>query len=282
MTQPTPNCVMACINEHAHPIVDASAWVAQTLQAPLQLLHTVEHSHLLAHSDHTGNLTPNESEHLLHTLSADEQAEKIAALEKGKQILAEAQARLAHLPLENISSKQRHGTLVEALSDLEASIRILVLGTSAQDTHKVSDQLERVIRTLHRPILIINGHFTPPSSMMLAYNNTEGAKNALASVCQSPLFKNMHIHLVHASNQEAEALALIAQAEQQLAQAQLSYQTAWLKGDAQTELLNYQDQNQIDLTVMGASNHGKLHQLFFGSFTLKMLAHNQKPVLLLR
>ncbi|WP_029935085.1 universal stress protein [Thiomicrospira pelophila] len=279
--------VMACVDgsEMSDSVVDYSAWIAQKVNSPLELVHSIEHSMLLEHTDHSGNLTPNMRENLMQDLSDQEQSESKRLIEQGKVMLEKAKSRIAHFSIKEVAAKQRHGNLAETLSDLEGEIRVLVLGLRGQghadEAKGIGSQLEASIRALHKPIFIVNGNFKEPKSMMLAYNDTEGANKALDMVCKSPLYRDMQIHLVHVSD-KPDAQTLLDQAATQLKQAGLSYQVALLNGDAQTELLNYQDENNLDMTVMGAFSHGKLRSLFFGSFTLKMLEHNSKPVLLLR
>lgn len=280
--------VVACVDgsELSNVVVDYAAWIAQKVNSPLELLHAIEHSQLLAHTDHSGNLTPNLRESLLKTLSEEERAENKRLLEAGKQLLESARARLAGQPLKEVATKQRHGGLADTVADLEAEIRVLVLGVRGQahaaDENALGAQLETAIRALHRPIFIVSGAFSEPKSMMLAYNDTEGARKALEMVCKSPLYRDMAVHLVHVTDKTTQGEALLAKAETELKAAGLNITTALLSGDAQSELLAYQDKHQLDMTVMGAFSHGKLRSLFFGSFTLKMLQHSSKPVLLLR
>jgi len=47
-------------------------------------------------------------------------------------------------------------------------------------------------------------------------------------------------------------------------------------------LCAYQEKHAIDLTIMGAFSHTRLREMLLGSFTVKMLLHTKKPLLLLR
>jgi nucleotide-binding universal stress UspA family protein len=280
--------VMACVDgsEISNAVVDYSAWIAQKVNSPLELVHSIEHSQLLDHTDHSGNLTPNTSDTLAKTLSEDERLESKRLIEAGKHILEKAIERIANHSIKEVKSKQRHGGITETLTDLEAEIRVLVLGLRGEghdDSKKgVGSHLESSIRALHRPIFIVSESFKEPKSIMLAFNDTEAAHKALEMVCKSPLYQSMEIHLVHVSHDQEKGKSLVNKAEQALKSSNLNYQIALLNGDAQTQLLAYQDRHNIDITMMGAFNHGKLRNLFFGSFTLKMLQHNKKPILLIR
>lgn len=81
--------VMACVDgsEISNAVVDYSAWIAQKVNSPLELVHSIEHSQLLDHTDHSGNLTPNTSDTLAKTLSEDERLESKRLIEAGKHIL---------------------------------------------------------------------------------------------------------------------------------------------------------------------------------------------------
>ena len=287
MQQLEQKWVMACVDgsELSDSVVDYAAWIAQKVNSPLELVHSIEHSMLLEHTDHSGNLTPNMRENLMKTLSEEEQAESKRLIEQGKQMLEKAKSRIK-VSLKQVMTKQRHGELAETLNDLQDEIRVLVLGLRGQDhsesVNGIGSQLENSIRALQRPIFIVSGEFQAPQSMMLAYNETEGAQKALDMVCQSPLYRDMAIHVVHVTDQIQQGEEMMEKVASQLKQTGLDYQTSVLSGDPQTQLLAYQDRNNLDMTVMGAFSHGKFRSLFFGSFTLKMLAHNNKPVLLLR
>jgi nucleotide-binding universal stress UspA family protein len=280
--------VMACVDGSllSQSVVDYAAWIAEKVGSPLELVHAIEQSRLLEHTDHSGNLTPNIREDLFKTLSDDERAENKRLLEAGKHMLEQAKSRLAGRTIKDVRTKQRHGGLSDTVSDLESEIRVLVLGLRGEDHDSenkgIGTHLEHAIRAVHRPIFIVSEAFSEPKSLMFAYNDTEGAQKALDMVCRSPLYQRMEIHVVHVSGDEAKGRALLARAEQQLQNTNLDYRAVWLSGNAQTELLAYQQQHAIDMTMMGAFSHGKLSSLFFGSFTLNMLAHHSKPILLMR
>ncbi|KUJ71207.1 universal stress protein [Thiomicrospira sp. WB1] len=280
--------VLSCIDgSHiSDAVADYSAWIAGKVNSPLELVHSIEHSMLLEHTSRSGNLTPNMREHLSKTLAEDEQKESKALIAAGKEMLEKAKQRVDGSALKEVITRQRHGGVAEAIKDLEDEIRVLVIGVRGedheQDETRIGAQIEETIRSLHRPIFIVNGDFKEPKSLMLAYNRSEGAEKALQMVAESPLYRDMDVHVVTASDKPSEAKALLDKAGDTLKAAGFDPTLAHLDGDAQQALLDYQNEHDLDMTVMGAFNHGKLRSLFFGSFTLKMLAHNRKPLLLIR
>jgi nucleotide-binding universal stress UspA family protein len=55
-----------------------------------------------------------------------------------------------------------------------------------------------------------------------------------------------------------------------------------LTGKPDQVLFEYQEAHDLDMTVMGAFSHTRLHDLLLGSFTTRMLLNSKKPLLLLR
>ena len=173
------------------------------------------------------------------------------------------------------------------LIELEENIRVLVLGLRGQihdkQEHQIGAKLEAIIRSLHRPILIVNEAFKIPQRIMLAYDGSKAADKAVEMVAASPLYKGLTCHLVCVNKDEATAAKLLEQASNTLRAADdIELITVKLKGKAEHELCEYQQQHDIDLTIMGAFSHTRLHDMLLGSFTHKMLVNTNKPLLLLR
>jgi len=280
--------VVACIDGStlSDAVVDTAAWIAQKVNSPLELMHTIEHSMLLNKTDRSASFQPNMRENLMHELSEEERAENKRLIAQGKQMLAAQKQRLTDNKIKDLVTKQRHGNLSEALQGVEDDIRVLVIGLHGKDhdhqQQSIGAQLEATIRALHKPIYIVHGAFEEPKRLMLAYNDTDAARKALTFICESALYTKMEIHLVHVNDKATIGQPILEAAEVALKRAGLNYKVALLNGDAQTALLTYHHTQNIDLIVMGAFSHGALHQLFFGSMALKILEQTQGSVLLIR
>lgn len=282
--------VLACIDGAAltESVCDYAAWIAQKVEVPLKLLHTINHHHETSvTSDFSGNIGLGAQEHLLEQITKLEQQQSKLKLQQGKLMLQAAKEHLEKKGTNHLSSTQRHGDLIEAVIDLEDSIRVLVLGLRGQvhenKENQIGAKLEALIRSLHRPILIVNGKFKTPERIMIAYDGSPAADKAVEMVTSSPLYKGLCCHLVCVNNNENTADKLLEQATKTLQTADdIEVITTKLKGKVELELCNYQKQHDIDLTIMGAFSHSRLHDMLLGSFTHKMLINTTKPLLLLR
>lgn len=285
----TEQLVLACIDGSAMStaVCDYAAWIAQRVDAPLKLLHTIEHQNTPAVSDLSGNIGLGSQEHLLEDLTLLEQQRSKLLMQQGKQMLAAAKERVEKAGVTDPIMAQRHGSITESLIDLEEHIRVLVLGVRGegheQQQDKISSHLEMMIRAIHRPILVVNDSFQKPRTIMLAYDGSEAADKAVAMVAKSPLYKGLTCHLVCVNKNKDNAQELLQHASEKLAKAtDLALITVSLSGKAEQELCAYQEQHDIDLTIMGAFSHTRLREMLLGSFTVKMLVNTKKPLLLLR
>lgn len=274
--------VLACIDGSAisTAVCDYSAWIAQRINAPLKLLHTLEHQETPASFDLTGSIGLGSQEHLLDELTEVEQQRSKLLLKKGQLILDAAKERVQQAGISDCIGLQRHGSITESLIDLEDETRVVVLGLRNEPEAKVSTHLEMMVRAIHRPILLVNDAFEAPKTIMLAYDGSDAANKAVDMVATSPLYKGLSCHLVCVSDNAADLLQ--AASKKLDACTDINLTVSALTGKAETELCAYQEANNIDLTVMGAFSHTRLREMLLGSFTEKILTHSKKPVLLLR
>ncbi|MCK5355538.1 MAG: universal stress protein [Methyloprofundus sp.] len=281
--------VLACIDGAmlTEAVCDYAVWISKRVDAPLKLLHTIDHHHETAvTADLSGNIGLGSQEHLLEEISGLEQQQSKLKLQKGKLLLQAAKDHVVKAGIPEPTCSKRHGGLIESLIELEDSIRVLVLGVRGQvhdeQNNKIGAKLETVIRSLHRPILIVNGAFKVPQHIMIAYDGSEAAEKAVEMVAESPLYKGLTCHLVCVNKNTANAESLLQQASAKLKTSDITLITTSLSGKADEELCAYQEKHAIDLTIMGAFSHTRLREMLLGSFTVKMLLNTKKPLLLLR
>ena len=280
--------VVACIDGSAiaTDVCDAAAWTSLRLNVPLKLLHVLERSESAMTGDLSGSLGMDSREHLLEELVELDQRRSRLALEHGKHMLDVAEQRAKEDGVSQVSQLQRHGSLVDTVSELEEEIRVLVVGRLGEghdcSAHTIGSHLESVIRTSHRPILVAVPGFKVPESFMVAYDGSATAEKALDMVIGSPLLKGLPCHVLTVCAEGDPRLQDLAQAEAKLRTAGFTVQSQRVDGDVHEALQHYQQANAVDLLVMGAYGHSRIRQFFVGSNTTKIVSLSDIPVLLLR
>jgi nucleotide-binding universal stress UspA family protein len=285
----TQNLVLAGIDGSSltNAVCDYAAWIAQKVDAPLKLLHTIDHHPEQANlTDLTGNIGVDSRDHLMEELTQLEQQRSKLRLQQGKQLLQAARERVRQAGIPDPITNQRHGSLVESLIELENDLRILVIGVRGKvhenQPDKIGAKLESIIRSLHKPILVVNAEFKAPERIMLAYDGSPAAEKALDMVATSPLYQGLVCHLVCVSKDDGKGQRLAVAANKLQLAGGIEVIAQKLVGKPELVLAEYQDQKGIDMTVMGAFGHARIHDWLLGSFTVKMLTHSLKPLLLLR
>ena len=279
--------VIACIDgsSAADSVCDYAAWVASRLEAPLTLLHVLDKLRYPVESDLSGKLGVDARKHLLSELAELDARRNKLALEQGELMLEEARQRAVAGGVAEPVLRQRHGHLVETLAELEDDTQLLVIGKQGEEhvdgTH-VGDNVERLVRTLHRPILIAQGQFKLPQVVMLAFDSSDTTRKGVEMFAASPLFRGLKGHLVSVSKDRQTLSKDLQWAEKTIRDAGHDLQCAVLDGEIEPALHQYQQEHGVDLVVMGAYGHSRLREFFAGSTTNNMIRNATVPHLLLR
>ncbi len=282
------NQVMACIDgsPQAAAVCDCAAWASQRLDAPLTLLHVLDQQQYPATGTLSGIIGLGSREYLLEELAALDAKRSKLALEEGRMMLDAARQRVATAGVTGAELRQRHGDLVDTLRDLESDTRLLVIGKQGEDSGSdlqlIGSQLESVIRTLHRPILVTPASFSVPTSVMLAFDGSATTRKGVELLAASPLFKGIALHLVMVGEDTAEHRALLEAGRDALVAAGFEVHIAIRGGDVEPALHAYQAEHQVGLLVMGAYGHSRIRQFLVGSTTTQMIRSTTTPLLLLR
>jgi len=279
--------VIACIDgtQASDSVCDYAAWVASRLEAPLTLLHVLDKSRYPVENDLSGKLGVDARKHLLSELAELDTRRNKLALEQGELMLEDARVRAVAGGVAEPVLRQRHGHLIESLVELEADTQLLVIGKHDEehsDRSLVADNIERLVRTLHRPILIAKGEFKAPQVVMLAFDSSETTRKSVEMFAASPLFRGLSCHLVSVSKDRQTLSKDLEWAEKTIRDAGHELECAVLDGEIEPALHQYQQEHGVDMVLMGAYGHSRLREFFVGSTTNNMIRNATVPHLLLR
>lgn len=281
--------VLAAIDPSAYApsVADHAAWAASRLGAPLDLIHVIDHKHgAAAGIDLSGNLAMDDQVALLQELASLDERRGRLAQEQGRLLLERERGRIAAGTAVQAQARQRHGTLVEALLDLESEARLFVIGKRGEHadfaTGHLGSNLERVVRAVHRPVLIASRAFKPVQRFMIAFDGSATTRKCVEMVCASPLLKGLACEVLMAGEATPERRTHMDWALDQLSAAGFAPQAHHLEGAAETVIAASVGDLGIDLLVMGAYGHSRIRTLIVGSTTTQVLRSCPIPVLLLR
>ncbi|AOY88320.1 universal stress protein UspA [Marinobacter salinus] len=280
--------VVACIDgSRAAPAVcDYAAWASRHMETPMTLLHVLDEERYPAEPDLAGSIGLGSREQLLDELAELDRKRSKLALEHGHHMLDEAERRVKAAGVNDVAKRQRHDDLTESLLSLENQTRLLVMGlhgesSSDRDIH-IGSQLETVIRSVHRPILLVPDQFRAPQSAMLAFDGSATAFKGVELLAGSPVLKGMPLHLVMIGPDTNDRWEQLKKAEKMLGGLESEITLAIRAGDVEPALHAYQEEHDIDILVMGAYGHSRIRQFLVGSTTTTMLKTAEKPLVILR
>jgi nucleotide-binding universal stress UspA family protein len=280
--------VIACIDGSSITLAvcDYAAWASRRLDAPLEFLHVLGRSEYPIPTDLSGNLGLGGRDALLQELAELDEKRSRVALEQGRLMLEAASARAVADGVPNPTSRQRHGELVDTLIEFEHDVRLLVMGRQGEhgDTagEHIGSHLENVVRTLHRPILVIPSDYTEPQRILIAYDGSATTRKAVDMVARSPLFRGLPCHVVMVGEDRADSRESLDWARTHLETAGFDVTAEILPGEVEAVLCAYRTEHEIDLIVMGAYGHSRIREFLIGSTTTKLVLQSKVPLLLLR
>ncbi|MDY0321423.1 MAG: universal stress protein [Arcobacteraceae bacterium] len=286
--QEVEKAIFACVDgsKFSNSVCEYGIEISKTTQIPLKLLNTIEHSHKSNKVDFSGNLGLGEKDELLEELSNEDEKESKALINNGKELLNTLKQKANDAGLRSVITSQRHGKLYDNLVELQAKVRLLIIGLRGKDSQGnniVGEQIEEILRNIEVPTLLVNQEFRPINKIMMAYDGSTSSIKALQSIVKSPLFKqDVRRYIVNVCNDERKSRMLLAQAAELLHDTKLNIELVSIKGEPLNELLKFQSEHDIDAIVMGAFSHGKIRSAIFGSFTSKMIQNSSKPLILIR
>lgn len=282
------NKIIACIDGSIleKAVCDTAIWASKRLSHGIVFLHAIDKKQQHGADDLTGSIGLGARTALLNKMvELDEQRGKMA-IQLGNEMLGRAVDRANTVGLTDIEQIQRHGDFVEALVGLETDARLMVVGRCGNghqgDFKALGSHIETLIRQVHTPIVIAPQAFTEPTNFMLAYDGRETADKAVQRIIQGGLLQGMTCHLVTIKNTEQAQQQKFEQAKMRLEQEGFSVIATYLEGDISTSLMDYKQQHDIELLVMGAFAHSKMRNFFLGSNTMRMIENCRVPLIVLR
>ncbi|MFN8682594.1 universal stress protein [Paracoccus sp. P2] len=283
-----PQKIVALVDGSAYSasVCEHAAWVSDRTGAPVELIHVLGRREAPERPDLSGAIALGARTALLEELAElDAQRAKLVS-HRGRAILEDAPAILEKAGVAEITTRLRHGDLIEAVAEVEADARVIMIGKRGEAADfargHLGSNLERIVRTSHKPVFVASRTFKPISKVLVAYDGGVSAMKAVDHISRSPLFQGLSVHVVTVGTATPEAQKGLADAKASLKAAGIEAETSILPGQPETALGKLVDEAQFDMLVMGAYGHSRIRSLIIGSTTTAMIRSCKVPVLLMR
>ena len=272
---------------YAQSVCDHIAWIAAKTDVTVELLHVIGRRDLASEPVNlSGNIGLGARTALLQELAElDAQKAKVAHA-RGRLLLDDAKTRLEAAGVANVETKLRNGDLVDTVLEFEANADIIVIGKRGEGADfakgHLGSNLERVVRSTHKAIVIASRAFKPVGKLLIAYDGGSMAMKTVDQVSRSPILDGLGCKVVMAGADTPENRKKLDDAAVILKAAGYAPEVALVQGAADKVISETVENEGYDLLAMGAYSHSRLRSLFIGSTTTEMIRSCKIPVVLFR
>ncbi|WP_185020618.1 universal stress protein [Histidinibacterium lentulum] len=271
---------------YSESVCHHAAWISERTAMPVELIHVLGRREAPASTDLSGSIRLGARTRLMEELAElDAQRAKLAS-HRGRAILEDARAIVDRDGVTDITTRLRHGDIVEAIGEIEADAGLIVIGKrgEAADFAKahLGSNLERIVRAAHRPVFVASRAFKPVETVLVAYDGGRSAMKAVDHIARSRLFAGLAVTVVTVGAETEQTKKGLADAEALLKAAGIEARTRIVSGQPETELGKMVDDEGFGMVVMGAYGHSRIRSLVIGSTTTEMVRSCKVPVVLMR
>jgi len=271
---------------YSESVCHNAAWISQRTGAPVELIHVLGRPEGTGPTDLSGSIRLGARSALLKELAdLDAQRAKLVS-HRGRAILEDARAIVDQDGVTEITTRLRHGDVVEAIAEIEGEARVILIGKRGEDADfargHLGSNLERIVRAAHRPVFVAARAFRPIEKVLVAYDGGASAMKAVDHIARSPLFADLAITVVTVGAESAAVQKGLADAQALLKAAGIEAATRIVPGQPETELGKLVEDEGFGMVVMGAYGHSRIRSLIIGSTTTEMIRSCKVPVLLMR
>ncbi len=283
------NRIIALIDgsAYAQSVCDHAGWVASFGDSSLMLLHVLgRRDAATENTDLSGSIGLGARSALLEELAELDGQKARLVNKRGRAILEDAQARAAKMGAENITAMLRHGQLVATMEELEDDADLIVIGKRGEQSHlnmeHLGSNLERVVRSTKKPVLVVSREFKPINKVLIAFDGGSSAIKAVEYIVGSELFRGTELQLIQVGSESNLNCKPLWGAVAALREAGFNTESEVIAGQPDKIIADAVESKQFDMLVMGAYGHSRIRNLIIGSTTTQMIGACKVPIVLFR
>jgi nucleotide-binding universal stress UspA family protein len=183
-------------------------------------------------------------------------------------------------------TKKMTGIISNIISEEAKRVDLVIIAQRGEHEKWSSGLLgsttESVVRKSPRPVLVTPNSFSKFENILIAYDGSIESNKALKTACELFSSSNCVIKVAFVTNDDEHCKELIDEVNEFAGPYQINIKTESLKGDPGKEILSFAENNKIDLIMMGAFGHSRIHDLILGGTTAYIMRKTKIPILLNR
>jgi len=272
---------------YSHSVCDLSAFFANRLEASITVVHVLGRREV---SDDATNLSGSiglgARTALLEELAEMDAQKTKLDNKRGRAVLDDARDYLNAAGIDQVETKLRNAEIVETVEDFEEEVDMIVIGKRGIgadfDHMHLGSNLERVVRSSQKPVLVASRAFVPIKRFLIAFDGGNSAWKAVEYAVKLSCFNDLQCHLITVSNDSTSNTTSLERAEKAMREAGYDVSSEVLEGEPESAIAKKAEEGGFDLLLMGAYGHSRIRNLIIGSTTTEMIRSCKIPVLLFR
>ena len=270
---------------YSQSVCDHAAWLARLTGAPVEVVHVLARRDVSSQpANLSGSIGLGARTALLEELAElDGQKAKLGH-KRGRAILDDAKARMSDAGVIDISTRLRNGEIVETVQELEDDADLIVIGKRGEaadfDKLHLGSNLERVVRSSRKPVLVASRAFTPITKCLIAFDGGTSARKAVDHIARSKVFADIDCQLLTVGLEPAGSMKRLEEAAALLRDAGYRVETQVQAGQIDAVISAKVEREGFQLLVMGAYGHSRIRSFMIGSTTTEMIRSCKIPVVL--
>ncbi|MCC6000272.1 MAG: universal stress protein [Pararhodobacter sp.] len=271
---------------YSQSVCDHAAWVAQRTGWAVELMHVLGRREGAEKADYSGSIALGARSALLQELAELDAQRARLVTHRGRAILEDARAILDRAGVNEITTRLRHGDIVDTVAAQEDGADMVMIGKRGEAADfargHLGSNLERIIRASTKPVFVAARAFKPVSRVLIAYDGGASAMRAVDHVARVPLYRDALVSVVTVGADTETVRKGLADAQAMLAAAGIMAETDIIDGQPETALGKRVEDAGFDMVVMGAYGHSRIRSLIIGSTTTEMIRSCKVPIVLTR
>jgi len=272
---------------YSESVCDHAAWIARRTSAEVEVMHVLGRRMVsTAPGNLSGSIGLGARSSLLEQLAeSDAQAARLAQ-ERGRAILADAKARIEAEGVAEVGTRLRNADIVDTIQEYEAGADLIVIGKRglAADFARLhlGSNLERVVRSSHKPVLVASRAFRPIKRVLIAYDGGRSVTKAVDFIAGLQGFDGLDFRLLSVGQENPETRRKLEAACETLRAAGYIADARVEPGEPEKVIAEMSEADETDMLIMGAYGHSRIRNFIIGSTTTEMLRSCKIPVMLFR
>ena len=268
-------------------VCEHAAWIANRAGSEIDVVHVLGRRNASSEpSNLSGSIGLGARSSLLAELAELDAQKARLAQKRGRAILDDAETLLGSRGAQQVHTRLRNGEMVDTVQELEQDSDLVVMGKRGEaadfDSGHLGSNLERVIRSTRKPMLVASRGFKPISRVLFAFDGGKSVLKAIEYLSERSHYNDLPCHVLMVGSETPDHRRQVEGAVAALKKGGFEATSAIMQGQPEAVITEQVDSQGFDLVIMGAYGHSRIRNMIIGSTTTEMIRSCKVPVLLFR